>query len=221
MYPVNFVIPGVSIDSYPGYSINYCFISCNCFLATIFLIGFDVYIILLSLHLASRFELCGCYFESVGKSDIDQLEFIKNGINLHSETLELYNLCQNIMEPIVFIQMSSIIVKICCEMIIVLVNPFNQGYMTFLASIAQLFCYCVCGEIVSTKASAVATKVCDSMWYNLKDTETKKLLITVIHRSQKNCFFAIANYSPLTMETFAKILSITFKSFNFVRHILH
>lgn len=110
------------------------------------------------------------------------------------------------MEPTVAIELIAVILIICCEMIIALLNPYSQTGLTFFSSVSQIFFYCGCAEIVATKASEVSTKLYGSYWYKIEDEQLKKLLIIILNRGQQSCYFSVGDYSPLSMATFARVI---------------
>lgn len=116
-----------------------------------------------------------------------------------------FTLCKNTMEPVVFIQVMIVLLVTCCQMGIFFLNPFNQNMISFCSTVVQILLYCVCGELVATKAFEVSQRTYASRWYDINDQKLKKSLIMVINQGQQPCFFSIGNYSPLSMETFAMV----------------
>lgn len=121
------------------------------------------------------------------------------------------------MTPLVFIECSTVIILICIQMFLILVNPFNQAYLSFIGTIAQVFLYCAIGELISIKAFDVSTKLYCSRWYNVRDEKLKKMLIVVLNRSQNPTYFALGDLFPFCMETFSMIMSAGFRAFNVLK----
>lgn len=109
------------------------------------------------------------------------------------------------MEPTVFISLLSAIMLNCCQMCIFLLNPLNQTILAFSSTVTQILLYCMCGELVATKAFEVSEKIYGSHWYNMQDEKLKKTLVLLLNRSQQPCYFSIGNYSPLSMEIFGRV----------------
>lgn len=165
----------------------------------------------MSLYLASRFELCGKYFSKLGdvqEERYSEMEYLKFCADLHEKTIQLHALCRNTFEPVVALELSSLVIVLGFEMIIILVNPFNSLYSLCISSITEAFVYCVCGELVTTKAAEVTTKIYDSNWYNINDIKTKKALIFIMLRSQQSFDFDVMNYTLASMETFGNVIWI-------------
>lgn len=196
-----------------------------------------MFLIPLTLYLASRFELCGVYFnqidegENAKKEDVQKL--IKTAIGLHAETIEyyfdirfliffflnklffrFYELCKEIMQPLVLIESSTIISILCLQMLLIFVNPWNMGYLILIGAISEVLLYCILGEWIAIKAFDVSIKLYCSKWYNIKDTRLKKYLIVALNRAQEPRYFAVGNMFPFNMDTFGRVMTSTFKVFN-------
>uniref|UniRef100_A0A336M597 Odorant receptor n=1 Tax=Culicoides sonorensis TaxID=179676 RepID=A0A336M597_CULSO len=218
LYPLNFAIPGVPDETLYGYIINFVYIGCCCFIASTFFLTFDSFFMPLSFYLASRFELCAHYFNQIGeneKADSNSVKsFINIGIALHAETLEIFKMCQDFMEPIILVEAGGIGFLISVQMFLLLVNPLNPAILSFFGSVTQVFLYCVVGELIAYKAFDVSMQLYCSKWYNLKDNRLKKMLIVVLNRTQEPCYYCLGNLLPFGMITFGNIVGISYKAFN-------
>lgn len=254
----------ISVNSYPGYAINYTFISVSCVMATMFFIGNarcfitngryiwrSIFRVRRLHHLAFivsgvtvrtlwdiffknwRGELHKWHEWEGIYSGWDKITFKNFRVNFYAKFLlkvtrniicRFYLLCKRTMEPTVLVELFGVVMIFCCEMIIALLNPYSQTDLTFFSTITQIFFYCGCAELVATKASEVSTKLYGSYWYNIEDEQLKKLLIIVLKRSQQSCYFSFGDYSPLSMETFARVcrcLTFCFFSSNIINFFVN
>lgn len=91
-------------------------------------------------------------------------------------------------------------------LLVLLNDPYNQAYYAGLVVLfVQTSLYCFCGELVATKAEDVAMAIYCSKWYEIRNIEDRKLLITVLARAQEPCYFDVGGLAPFNMETLTNV----------------
>lgn len=230
--PVTYEIPGIKHTSHPGYDITYVYVVFQTIQAITLIYGFDGTVVLLSVYVAYRLELCRYYFEKIGdftteyNTESKQHSLIRKCAVLHTDLFEFMKNVAELYRDTILAQVTSTtglicicllhirivcILYLCNESILILFsfiyiqNIYSSSYMMFIASIVQVFLYCFCGELIVTKADELTKSIYGCQWYNIKSISQRKMILFMLKNSQIPLGFSAGGFYRLSMELFTRV----------------
>nr|XP_031840314.1 odorant receptor 22c-like [Nomia melanderi] len=75
----------------------------------------------------------------------------------------------------------------------------------YVAISFEIYIYCFAGEYLNVKSQMIIDAAYQMAWYNLQPTLSRQMILLIL-RSQKGLPLTFGKFSPLSLESFAKIM---------------
>ncbi|XP_076171912.1 odorant receptor 13a-like [Ptiloglossa arizonensis] len=176
----------------------------------------DALIISLILHVGGQIEMMHQALAEIStkiskhglpKSTIKQLFTRHHKIIIFTKNIE------NLFSYIALMQLLCNTFSICCTGFLIIVSLNADHGFTAVTKILffhvaitlEAFIFCFAGEYVSNKSTSVNNAAYETLWYFLKPSDTRIILLLMI-RSQKSLTISAGKFADLSLEGFANIL---------------
>nr|XP_034180214.1 odorant receptor 85c-like [Osmia lignaria] len=187
------------------------------------------------LHVSGQFKLINTWISSIGiESDCESTDHCRNYLsnveaNLvkcirhHQRVINVADEVNNLLTPIIFMQILTSGIEICLSGFAVIVNDRRAEFLKsviYLAAItAQLCLWCYSGEILIQESQEIANiAYLNVPWYNLPPIYRRQLLLIIL-RSQKYCSVSGLTFQRLSFHTLTNVFNTAASYFTLLRQM--
>ncbi|XP_013115213.2 odorant receptor 22c [Stomoxys calcitrans] len=219
--PFNIIVPEIFVK-YPLFPFTYAMLTSSGAM-TVFTFSFcDGFFVCASMYMCGVFsmlqhdirsifaELSECETSTVAQNQRfrQQLSAI---VERHNAIIDLCTDFTANFTLIVLLHFLSAALVLCSSLLDLMLNSASLGLLVYafysVAALTQLFLYCIGGSYVRESSISVADTLYDIKWYKC-DVETRKMILMMLHRSQKATTIAVPFFTP-SLSAFSSIISTT------------
>nr|AQQ73521.1 olfactory receptor 45 [Heliconius melpomene rosina] len=133
-------------------------------------------------------------------------------IKQHQKLIELTKLMNNSFSVIFFTNLSFVTFEICFYAFACIVAhtpmDFSKNILAVLIILPSIFILCYYSELLREESGGIAEAAYENLWYRGDDGYQKSIRF-IIMRAQRPCSLMSLNYTPITLNTFTKVVSTT------------
>nr|XP_034833097.1 odorant receptor 4-like [Maniola hyperantus] len=148
---------------------------------------------------------------------------IESMVKNHQELIKLAELLNYIFNQMVFIDLSFFAVILCFFAVSISVSHDVMDKITHITTLltvlSMVYIVCYYGEMLKEESAAIAESAYENPWYK-GGTHYQKTIALVIMRAQRPCHVTSLNYTPITLNTFTKVVSTTWSYFSLAMTIM-
>nr|UVB79127.1 odorant receptor 33 [Heortia vitessoides] len=158
-----------------------------------------------------------------GKSEDFCDDEIKKFVKRHQDLIMLCNQLDDVFNGINFTALLSVTTIICLfafsakvshDMLNIFINC-----LSVFGILMYLFIMCLYSELLANEAVGVAESAYSNLWYNCGTRYHQKTQF-IIMRSQKICCFTCLKFTPISLNTFSRVLSSTWSFLSLIMSVL-
>ncbi|XP_072930198.1 odorant receptor 4-like [Epargyreus clarus] len=227
--PFGCVFPFNPVKNWYIYILTYAFQTYTMFRVVYYYIGTEFLMITLCAHLTTEFtllreDLLGVEpFSNDVMNDRMRLEEDNGQITIqqfvcrHQKLIQLSKDLNFIFNRMIFIDLLFATVIMCffgfgATVASGAVDKANN-YIAVLALMFPIYVFCYYGELLKEESAGIADSSYNNLWYR-GGTQYQKAIRFIIMRSQRPCCLTSLEYTPITLNTFTKVVSTTWSYFS-------
>ncbi|XP_032669934.1 odorant receptor 4-like [Odontomachus brunneus] len=165
----------------------------------------------LVLHIAGQIEIiCQELLEISVTEDESRIAALRTLVNKHQRIIAFVDSVENVFCYMSLMQFFSNTLVICflgflimtsldSNLVLVKITPY------YIVVNVEAFILCFTGEYLTSKSKHISQFAYASLWYELKPTESKILMLLIL-RSQKQLTITAGKFVELSLESFTQIL---------------
>ncbi|XP_034180213.2 odorant receptor Or2-like [Osmia lignaria lignaria] len=187
------------------------------------------------LHVSGQFKLINTWISSIGiESDSEPTDHCRNYLsnveaNLvkcirhHQRVINLADELNNLLTPIIFMQIFTSGIEICLSGFAVIVNDtraeFFKSAFYLTTMMTQLLLWCYPGEILIQESQEIGDiAYLNVPWYKLPPIYRRQLLLIIL-RSQKCCSISALTFERLSFQTITNVFNTAASYFALLRQM--
>ncbi|XP_029046868.2 odorant receptor 85b-like [Osmia bicornis bicornis] len=187
------------------------------------------------LHVSGQFKLINTWISSIGiENDCEPTDHCRNYLpnveaNLikcirhHQRMINVVNEVNNLLTPIIFMQILTSGIEICLSGFSVIVNDtraeFVKSALYLILMTIQLMLWCCSGEILIQENQKIGdTAYLNVAWYKLPPIYRRQLLLIIL-RSQKYCSISAITFQRLSFHTLTSVFNTAASYFALLRQM--
>nr|XP_034180495.1 odorant receptor 85b-like [Osmia lignaria] len=197
--------------------------------------GLDCTCMTAILHLSGQFRLISTWFINIGiKMNCRQLDYSHNSpsnlatelikcIRHHQRLINVVNEVNDLLTPIIFVQLLTSGVEICLSGFVVISNDAGNDLIKFISYLLsmsiQLLLFCWPGEILIQESQEIGCALYLNVpWYKLPPICRRQLSLVIL-RSQKYCTISALTFQAMSIHTLTAVLNTAASYFALLRQI--
>ncbi|XP_046143347.1 odorant receptor 22c-like [Osmia bicornis bicornis] len=204
-------------------------------LSAVAVCGVDTTCFTIILHVSGQFRLISTWISNIGfeiRSHSTNYGSDRSGnlardlircIRHHQRLINVVNDVNDLLTPIIFMQLLTSGIEICLSGFAVMSNGASADLFKFICYLSlmmtQLLMWCWPGEILVQESQEIGYAVyLDVPWYKLSPIYRRQLLLIIL-RSQKYCSISALTFQTLSVHTLTSVFNTATSYFTLLRQM--
>ncbi|XP_026671596.1 odorant receptor 13a-like [Ceratina calcarata] len=222
---------GVDVSTSPYFEIAFAWQVLTACVSTAVICGLDASFMTTILHVAGQFRLISAWINNISVEinykDIDPTKLkadLIRCIRHHQRITNLVNDVNNLLTPIIFMQLLTSGIEICLSGFALVehgaANTDIVRFISYLIAVwAQLLMLCWPGEILVQESQEIAHVVyLDLPWYDLPPMYQRQLCLIIV-RAQRHSSIKALTFETLSIHTLTSVFNTGASYFTLLRQI--
>ncbi|XP_078034003.1 odorant receptor 82a isoform X2 [Augochlora pura] len=191
--------------------------------------GLDATFMTIILHVCGQFKLINIWINKIccvsgdgnylPQFEVDLLKCVQH----HQRIINVVNEVNNLLAPIIFVQILTSGVEICLSGFAVLDNGTSTDLLKFISYLTsmgiQLVLWCWPGEILIQESQQVAHVIYLNLpWYNLPPNYRRQLCFIIV-RAQQQCSINALTFQAISIHTLTSVFNTAASYFTLMRQM--
>ncbi|CAL7933126.1 unnamed protein product [Xylocopa violacea] len=222
---------GTDVSASPKFEIAFVYQVISAMICAATISGLDASFMTTILHVSGQFKLINTWIRNIGteinyqsnylsKLEADLIKCIRH----HQRVINVVNDVNNLLTPIIFIQILTSGIELCLSGYAVLENETAGAdllkFISYLISMGvQLLLWCWPGEILVQESQEIGHVIYINIpWYNLPPIYRRQLCIMIV-RAQRNCNITALTFQTLSIHTLTTVFNTAASYFTLLRQM--
>ncbi|XP_076390368.1 odorant receptor 10-like [Megachile rotundata] len=226
---------GTNVSESPSFEIMFTVQTVSAIYNSAAIWGIETSCMTAILHVSGQFKLIKTWINNIGvkiknepkdhyyKCPPDIEDGLVRCIRHHQRLVNVVNELNDLLIPIIFIQLLTSGIKICLSGFAVMNNNTNaeliKAVLYLFGMTTQLLLYCYPGEILIRESEEVGDAAyLNVYWYKLPPSNRRQLLLTIL-RAQKCCSITAVTFQRLSFRTLTGVFNTAASYFTLLRQM--
>nr|XP_034180060.1 odorant receptor 45a-like [Osmia lignaria] len=226
---------GTDVTESPNFEIAFVCQFLAALVCTVAICAVDTTCVTIILHVSGQFRLISTWIDNIGieirchstnyvsdRSGNLATDLIRC-IRHHQRLINVVNDVNDLLTPIIFLQLLTSGIEICLSGFAVMSNGSSADLFKFVSYLSsmmiQLLLWCWPGEILVQESEEIGYAVYQHVpWYKLSPIYRRQLLLIIL-RSQKYCSISALTFQTLSIHTLTYVFNTATSYFALLRQI--